>query len=131
MANPFHFHEPERIVGLRDAQDYADSGNPLALNFGSGLLTHVTFTVAANGTYVLQSKMASSTLVTGWAYALASLPVQANVAFRSYANGKALLEITAEPTLPSMGYRAVADPQVGTCDRQPLQLVASRHHNGL
>ena len=98
---------------------YADSGNPLALNFGSGLLTNVTFTVAANGTYVLQSKMASSTLVSGWAYALASLPIQANVAFRSYANGKALLEITAEPTLPSMGYRAVANPQVGLAIANP------------
>ena len=111
MANPFHFHEPNGASASVTVWLYADSGAALALNFGSVAVSQATFNVAANGTYVLQSKMASSTLQTGWAYAQATLPVQANVAFRSFQNGKALLEITAEPTLPSQGYRSVAGPR--------------------
>jgi hypothetical protein len=92
---------------------FADNGGPLKLDLGAGAASSVTFTIPPNGTSVLQSKMASSATVSGWAYAEANLPVQGNVAFRLYGNGKASLEITAEPTLPSMGYRAVAGPLVG------------------
>ena len=92
---------------------YADGGGPLKLDLGSGATNSVTVTIAPNGTSVLQSKMASSTTVTGWALAYATLPVQANVAFRAIQNGKAGVEITAEPTLPSMGYRSVTGPLAG------------------
>jgi Zn-dependent protease with chaperone function len=116
----FTFINPNASSAAVTLSLYADSGTSLALNFGSGMVTTVTFNVAANGTYVLTSKMASSTVQTGWAKALASLPLQANVAFRSYQNGKASLEITAEPTLPSMGYRAVAAPLVGVAIANPF-----------
>jgi hypothetical protein len=118
----FTFINPNASSASVTLSLYADSGSPLALNFGSGLVTYVAFSVAPNGTYVLQSKMAGSTLSTGWAYATATLPVQANVAFRSYANGKPLLEITAEPTLPSLGYRSVATPLVGVA-------IANQYNN--
>src|SRR5204862_7226263 len=42
-----------------------------------------------------------------------SLPIQGNSAFRLIQNGAAKVEITAEPTLPSAGYRSVATPLVG------------------
>lgn len=119
----FTFMNPNSSAATVEVWTYADSGIPLALNFGSGLVTTTTFTIAANGTYVLQSNMASSTLQTGWAQVAATLPVQANVAFRSYGNGKPLLEITAEPTLPSQGYRAVAAPLTGIAIANPNDAV--------
>jgi len=92
---------------------FADGGGLLTLDFGGGPTSAVAFTIAANGTYVLASRMASSVTVTGWAYATSSLPSQGNVAFRLIQNGAAKVEITAEPTLPSVGYRSVATPLVG------------------
>ncbi len=91
---------------------YADGGGPLNLDFGSGPTSAASFTIPQNGTYILQSNIGPFT-TTGWAYAFATLPVEATVAFRLIHNGTAQLEITAEPTLPSYGYRSVATPQVG------------------
>ena len=92
---------------------YADSGSPLPLNLGAGAASQFTFNVPGNGTVVLQSQGTSLVTTTGWAIARASLPVHGNVAFRLLQNRLAKLEITAEPTLPSISYRAVATPQVG------------------
>jgi hypothetical protein len=92
---------------------YSNGGAPLTLNLGTGPASQINFTIPANGTVVLQSQIASSSTTTGWAIAGASLPVQANVAFRLIQGGVARLEITAEPTLPSTSYRSVASPQVG------------------
>jgi hypothetical protein len=92
---------------------YTDNGTPLSLDFGAGLTSSVSFTIPPNGTYVLQSRIASAVTTTGWAFAAANLPVLANVAFRLIQKGVAKLEITAEPSQPSYGYKAVAGPLVG------------------
>ncbi len=109
----FTFINPNISAVAASISFYSNSGGALNLDFGNGLVSTVTFSVPPNGTYVLQTQTASPNTATGWAYAVATLPLQANVAFRLLNNGAAQLEITAEPTLPSFGYRSVATPQVG------------------
>src|SRR5271157_5325334 len=109
----FTFINPNASAATVTMWLYADSGGALALNFGSGPTSQAQFAIPSNGTIVLQSLASSPALVTGWAYAGATLPVQATVALRFNQNGAAKLEITAEPTLPSMRYGSVATPQVG------------------
>jgi hypothetical protein len=109
----FTFINPNAYPAAVVLITYSDSGSALALDLGSGPTSQTTFTIPANGTTLLQSQIASSITVTGWAFAGSSLPVQANVAFRRIQNGVAKLEITAEPTLPSGAYRSVASPLVG------------------
>jgi len=111
----FTFINPNNSPASVAMSLFADDGGPLGLDFGGGPSTTgtVAFTIPANGTVVFRSRMASSVTVTGWAYATSSLPIQGNVAFRLIENGTAKVEITAEPTLPSAGYRSVATPLVG------------------
>lgn len=92
---------------------FGDAGAALALDFGSGPNSQITFTITAHGTVVLHNSAVSPTTVTGWGFANASLPIYATAAFRFVENGSTQLEITAEPTLPSTGYTSVATPQVG------------------
>lgn len=108
----FTFINPNATAATVTMYLFGDSGAALSLDFGSGPTSAPTFTVPPNGTYVLQSQIGPVT-TTGWAYASATLPVEATVAFRLIHNGTAQLEITAAPTLPSFGYRSVATPLVG------------------
>ncbi len=83
-----------------------NDGQPLALDLGSGLTGALNFTVPANGLQIFRSRIASPSIVTGWAFAIATYPLDATVAFRAIANGKAQTEVTAEPTLPTPIYIA-------------------------
>ncbi|HSB15872.1 MAG TPA: M48 family metalloprotease [Bryobacteraceae bacterium] len=58
-------------------------------------------------------RIASETVVSGWAVAACSVPVQATVAFRAIANGVPQQEITAQPTLPTPVYTSAANRFVG------------------
>jgi hypothetical protein len=109
----FTFINPNSSPAKVTVSLYTDGGGALPLDLGAGPTSAPVFTIPQNGTYVLQSRITSSVTATGWAYASASLPVQANVAFRLIQNGVARVEITAEPTLPSIGYRSIASPMVG------------------
>lgn len=109
----FTFINPNNFTASVTLTLFADSGSPLALNFGNGFVTQTTFTIPANGTVVLASQGSGSVTATGWAYGSTTLPILANVAFRFLQNGTAKLEITASPTLPSQAYRSLATPQVG------------------
>ena len=88
-------------------------GRPMALDLGSGLASRHSFVIPPLGLRVLRSRIASSSIVTGWAVAFASLPVQATVAFRQLENGVPKTEITAEPTLPSVRYDSIANAFLG------------------
>ncbi len=92
---------------------YNDSGGPLSLDFGAGSSSTHTFTVPTGGIRILRSRIASQTVVSGWAIATCSLPVQATVAFRVIANGIPLQEITAQPTLPTFVYTSAANRFLG------------------
>ncbi|MBZ5579430.1 MAG: M48 family metalloprotease [Acidobacteriia bacterium] len=108
----FTFINPNGYPATVKLSLYSNTGGPLNLDLGGGSTNQVTTTIPPNGTVVLRSQI-GATATEGWAYGAASLPVEANVAFRLLQNGVAKLEITAEPTLPSMAYRSVAGPLVG------------------
>ena len=115
----FTFINPNTSAANVTLSLFSDSGSPLPLNLGQGVSGQISFTIASNATVVLRNVTPSPTPVSGWAMGAATLPIQANVAFRYSQNGTAKVEITAEPTLPSTGYRAVATPQVGVAVANP------------
>lgn len=92
---------------------FDDGGNPLALDFGSGPASTLSFSVPPQGTRTFRSTMASSSTVTGWAYAAATLPLQATVLYREIVNGVPKVEISAQATLPSPIYRSPASSLLG------------------
>ncbi|MDW8131330.1 MAG: M48 family metalloprotease [Bryobacterales bacterium] len=92
---------------------FDDEGRPLALDFGSGPASSMQFTIPAKGMRRFRSRMVSSTVVTGWARAFASLPVQGTVAFRQFLSGRAAVELTAHGTLPTHTYSAPANAELG------------------
>lgn len=90
-----------------------DSGGPLALDLGTGLQSRQSFTIPPLGRTTLRSRMASPSVVTGWAYAACSLPVQGTVLFRQILNGVPQVEISAPASLPSVRYRSIANRSLG------------------
>jgi hypothetical protein len=92
---------------------FNDSGAPLALDLGSGVKTVQEIIVPSGGLRILSSRVASSTIVSGWAISNCTAPVQATVAFRQIAGGTARQEITAQPTLPALDYVSAANPLLG------------------
>lgn len=83
------------------------------MDLGTGLSADHEFTVPSFGSRVLRSRMASTVVVTGWAIAHSNVPVQATVAFRVLVNGVPQQEITAQPTLPTLGFVSFANRDLG------------------
>jgi hypothetical protein len=98
---------------------YNNSGGPLSLDFGSGASSFYSFTVPPEGIRILKSRVASSGMNEGWAFAGCSIPVQATVAFRMIANGVPEQEITAQPTLPTFDYSSAANRFLGVALANP------------
>jgi|SRR5579871_431169 len=96
-----------------------DNGNPLSLDFGAGLTTTFSFSIPPQGTRTFRSTMSSSSTVTGWAYAGATLPLQATVLYREIVNGVPKVEISAQATLPSAIYRSPANNFLGVAIANP------------
>lgn len=92
---------------------FGNDGKPLSLDLGSGLASDVEFLIPPQGSRVLRSKMASSQVVTGWAFAAASIPVQATVLFTSFAHGASQFQVSAAATLPTMRYWSAANSSLG------------------
>jgi hypothetical protein len=112
---------------------FDDNGRPLALDFGGGPVSSVSFSVPARGIRRVKSRMASTETVTGWARARASLPVQGTVAFRQFFSGRPVVEVTAHSTLPTHRYVSYANPQLGIAVANPTggawQTVALELHD--
>ena len=79
---------------------YDDNGDYLPLDFGEGPKGTLRFSIPANGVRVLKSRVGAQ-VVTGWAQAAASLPVQGTVQFGTIESGVPKLAVSAESTLPS------------------------------
>jgi Zn-dependent protease with chaperone function len=89
------------------------NGAPLSLNLGSGINSSFEFTIPANGSKIFRSTIASSQIVTGWAVATATLPLQATVLFTNFVNGKAQFQASAPATLPTRQYWSPANNVLG------------------
>jgi len=98
---------------------YGDNGSPLSLDFGDGPKSTVSFEIPANGIRVLQSRMASADLVTGWAVARASRPIQGSLSFRMYSRGQPALEIASHSTPPSYNFIYPATSRLGIAVANP------------
>jgi hypothetical protein len=107
----------------------ADNGSPLALDFGQGALSLITLSIPPGGTRVLNSTAASQTLLTGWAEAVSSLPLQGTVQFRSVINGTPQQGVSALATLPSQSYvspsTALSGVALANPNNNPISLVVA------
>ena len=109
----FTFINPNSYSVLAILSLYNDAGSPLNMDFGSGATSMITFELPPRGSRTYRSRMLSTTMVTGWARAYATGPIQGIVAFRQILNGVAKVEITAEATLPSSEYYSAANALLG------------------
>ncbi len=116
----FTFVNPNPFSASVALHLFDDSGGPLALDLGSGPSSRHEFLVPPQGIRILRSRIASSTIVVGWAVALATAPVQATVAFRAINRGVPRQEITAEPTLPTFRYVSAANRFLGVAIANPF-----------
>jgi hypothetical protein len=92
---------------------YSDTGAPLSLNFGVGLVSTFTFTIPPQGTVTFTSTAASATTVTGWAVVSSTMPLEGVVVFRYSVNGVPQQGVAAQATAPSSQFRSPATPSTG------------------
>ena len=106
-----------------------DDGSALALDFGQGPVSILTLSLPSGGSRTLRSAATANVPITGWARAVADLPIQGTVQFRSIVNGVAQQEISAVGTLPSQSYISPANALLGVAIANvyptPLQVVVS------
>jgi hypothetical protein len=98
---------------------YGNDGNPLSIDFGSGLNSTFTFTVPPQGSLTFRSRIANPQTVTGWAIAVSTLPLQATVLFTNLINGVAVAEVSAPATLPTGKYWSPANNAIGVAVANP------------
>lgn len=92
---------------------YDNNGSPLGLDLGSGLSSTLKFSIPPQGSRQFRSKMASAQIVTGWAEAIATVPVQATVLFTTFVNGSVQYQVSAPATVPTEKYWSPANPNLG------------------
>lgn len=109
----FTFVNPNPTPADVELNIYDNDGYGMPMDLGTGLSSQHNFTIPAGGVRVLRSRMASPSITVGWAIADASVPVQATVAFRMFANGVAQQEVTAQPTLPTLSFTSFANRDLG------------------
>jgi hypothetical protein len=90
-----------------------NDGQPFTMDFGGGAGSQFSFSVPAMGTTILQSRVASSTITTGWAEAYSTVPIQGVVSYRFLQNGIPSSEISVASTLPTMAYISAANAYLG------------------
>jgi polysaccharide lyase-like protein len=111
------------------AIDFLDAtGQELQLDFGSGLTSHLDFTVPAHGAEVIQPHAVSTNSATGWARASSSAPIWATVHFRWFRKSETVVEIPAEPVRPMRGYSAPATAWTGVAlvNPSPFNTISVR-----
>jgi hypothetical protein len=114
---------------------YGNNGSPLALDLGQGVSSTCNFSVPPLGRVTLRSKIASQTVVAGWALAYSNIPLQATVLFRMIDGGTAKADFAAPATLPSYIYRSAASRNTGIAlanvyDTPITATVTARHQDG-
>jgi Zn-dependent protease with chaperone function len=92
---------------------FGDDGQPLSLNLSGGFGSVQGFTVPPSGSLTLRSSISFPTTITGYAFAVTDLPLQATVLFRRIENGVPQAEISAAATLPSQQYVSPATRDLG------------------
>src|SRR5262249_9519657 len=73
----FTFVNPEQLSVDVTLNLIGNDGSPLTLDLGQGLASSLSFSVPPFGRRTFRSLMASPVTLTGWAFARATLPIQA------------------------------------------------------
>jgi hypothetical protein len=92
---------------------HADDGSPLTLDFGSGPVSSVPFIIPPQGTITLKSRGASSSILTGWAIAFSTLPIEGVVQFSFSTNGVPQQGVSAQSTPASRSFLSPATFSTG------------------
>ena len=92
---------------------YNNDGSPLGLDFGDGIVSSFSFTIPPQGTHTFQTRSVSPFIVTGWAIAYSSLPLQGVVQYRYSINGVPQQGVSAPATEASSEFRSPATTATG------------------
>jgi hypothetical protein len=92
---------------------YDDNGRPLKLDLGNGAAGTHTVLIPPLGRRTLRSRIASSSIQTGWAVAVCPLPIQGTVLFRAIENGRPVVDVSAPAVPPSRRFRSPANADLG------------------
>ena len=98
---------------------YDDNGSPLALDFGSGAATSLSFTVPPQGSVTLKSAAASATTVAGWAVVASGLPLEGVIQYTLSSGGTSQQSISVQATPPSTLFRSPATSTSGIAVANP------------
>ena len=120
------FTNPTVSTAQMELGFFNDGGVPLSLDLGTGSTTQMSFSIPPFGTRVFRSRVGSNnTTITGWALAVADVPVQATLAFRTIENGRPGREVNAEPTLPSAFHLYPANAFMGLAVANVLSIAVN------
>ncbi len=102
---------------------YSDpDGSPWSIDFGAcgtGPTSELILSIPPRGMKMCQSQVSSPAVKVGWAYGVATVPVQATASFRTIIGGVPAFEVSAEPTLPTWRYTSFANRNLGIAIANP------------
>src|SRR2546428_10786287 len=110
----FTFSNPNASAASCTLYLLGDGGQPLLINFGSGLVSQISFSENPYLTKTFQSVRTSSTITTGWGITVCSIStVQGVVTYRFLQNGVEISEISVPGTVPTQNYFSAANASLG------------------
>jgi hypothetical protein len=92
---------------------YKSDGSALSFDFGSGAKSHHVLTIPPRGSRIIRSTSTAPDVSGGWAYAEASIPVQAIAYYREIIGGVPKGEVAVNPSLPTILYSSPASRNLG------------------
>ncbi len=130
LQNPSSYFSAECNIST-----FAPNGHPLYLDLGMGVNSTFYVTIPPNGRRNLRSTIGAN-LVTGWAVAECTTPVQGTVLFRRIDKGVHAVEISAPGISPTPLYRSVGNGNLGVAianrNSQPLEIsITAYESNGI
>ena len=109
-----------RFGGATLMLDFVDDrGADFKLDFGEGPNSSHWPWVPPGGSLVMRSRMTSANVRTGYAVATSMSPLQVTISFRLFVNGRAVQEVTAPPTWPTLDYVVFANRATGVALANP------------
>src|SRR5579871_503184 len=109
-------------AGTATAYFYDDNGVPLALDFGSGSASTLSFSVAAQGSVALKTVTGQSAIASGWAVVLSSLPLQGVVQYTLSSGGVSEQSVAVQATPASRLFRSPATRDTGVAVANPYSV---------
>ncbi len=112
----FSFFNPNHDAAVVTLYVYDSAGQAmgnLITDVAARVPGEFAVSIPANGRRLVSLRSASATVLTGWAMALSTRPVQGSILFRTIERGRPALELAAFATLPTRAYTSLANRQLG------------------